>query len=199
MPLTEAAELPCAHHGGDVCLGPGCCLSGVCQGRTALHLAANEVSGPSNIMRMLLEARASLMAKDVTGLTPMTLACQSNCQEAVAVLQSVMADQAEKFKDEAREEWNKFVFEIKALWESNKLKQVLEIQEQRFGKEDRDTLSTKIDLAAVLQQQHLCSAQGMKYKAWHREQLRGVSCACQFWLVMTINEAVEPSSKRSGE
>ena len=46
---------------------------------------------------------------------------------------------------------------------------------------------------------HLCSAQGMKYKAWHREQLRGVSCACQFWLVMTINEAVEPSSKRSGE
>ena len=70
MPLTEAAELPCAHHGGDVCLGPGCCLSGVCQGRTALHLAANEVSGPSNIMRMLLEARASLMAKDVTGLDP---------------------------------------------------------------------------------------------------------------------------------
>ncbi|CAL1170341.1 unnamed protein product [Cladocopium goreaui] len=121
--------------------------------RTALHLAANEVSGPSNIMRMLLEARASLMAKDVTGLTPMTLACQSNCQEAVAVLQSVMADQAEKLKDEAREEWNKFVFEIKALWESNKLKQVLEIQEQRFGKEDRDALSTKIDLAAVLQQQ----------------------------------------------
>ena len=50
--------------------GPGCCLSGVCQGRTALHLAANEVSGPSNIMRMLLEARASLMAKDVTGLDP---------------------------------------------------------------------------------------------------------------------------------
>ncbi|CAL1148709.1 unnamed protein product, partial [Cladocopium goreaui] len=119
--------------------------------RTALHLAANEVSGPSNIMRILLEARASLMAKDVTGLTPMTLACQSN--EAVAVLQSVMADQEEKLKDEAREEWNKFVFEIKALWESNKLKQVLEIQEQRFGKEDRDTLSTKIDLAAVLQQQ----------------------------------------------
>ena len=66
---------------------------------------------------------------------------------------------------EAREEWNKFVFEIKAgkspqslaeskalrllvmqesrphktpnqaLWESNKLKQVLEIQEQRFGKD----------------------------------------------------------------
>ena len=66
---------------------------------------------------------------------------------------------------EAREEWTKFVFEIKAgkspqslaeskalgllvmqesrlhktpnqaLWESNKLKQVLEIQEQRFGKD----------------------------------------------------------------
>ena len=66
----ERTELPCAHHGGNVCLGPGCCLSGVCQGRTALHLAANEVSGPSNIMRMLLEARASLMAKDVTGLDP---------------------------------------------------------------------------------------------------------------------------------
>ena len=45
-------------------------LSGVCQGRTALHLAANEVSGPSNIMRMLLEARASPMAKDGTGLDP---------------------------------------------------------------------------------------------------------------------------------
>jgi hypothetical protein len=36
----------------------------------------------------------------------------------------------------------------------------------------------------------------MKYQAWHREQLCGVSCACQFGLVITINEAVEPSSRK---
>ncbi|CAL1151003.1 unnamed protein product [Cladocopium goreaui] len=41
-----------------------------------------------------------------------------------------------------------------ARWESQKLKHILEIQEQQFGKEDRDTLNTKIDLAAALQLQN---------------------------------------------
>ncbi|CAL1127886.1 unnamed protein product [Cladocopium goreaui] len=61
-------------------------------GRTPLHLAASELSEPVKIIELLLEARARTEAEDLSGpepsFTPLNLACDSKCKEAVAVLQS---------------------------------------------------------------------------------------------------------------
>ena len=52
-------------------------VSSPTRGRTPLHLAASEVSGPTKIIKLLLEARAMTEAKDLGGREP-----QSSSHEA---------------------------------------------------------------------------------------------------------------------
>eukprot|EP00438_Fugacium_kawagutii_P013607 Skav203000 [mRNA] locus=scaffold1344:153833:158975:+ [translate_table: standard] len=67
-------------------------------GQTPLHLAAQSGDG-TEILQMLLDAKAPTDVKDIRGFTPLELACSLKCQEAVKVLQM---EAKSELSDEAR-------------------------------------------------------------------------------------------------